>query len=1060
MGQSALDACEHVVQFYETDEFLVHEVGKFIGAGLGAGETGIVFATPAHRAALEEMLSADGLDIERLRRSGRYIALDAAQALSACLVDGVPDPDRFAAVVGEVVIGAIEDGRPVRVFGELVALLTDEGNHAAAIRLEAFWNELQRAHDFTLLCGYRMDAFGGASFAGHLNEVCAAHSRVIPTESYSALADSDERLRAITALQQRSAALEAEVAQRKATEALLAGQNQVLAMIAVGTPLTEVLAALIQMIEEQADDGLRCSVLVRDPQEEQFTLGVAPNLPVDYIEALAHASISPPYLGPCGRAADLGEDVITQDVAVDERWAAAWRELAISHDLRFCHSSPIIASDGSVLGAFAMYYQNPGDPKPVNSRLLAMATHLAAIAIEQQQVEMDWRRSEELTRRVLDSSADSIKLLDLDGNVLYMSPGSLRLLEIDDLAAHLHHSWLELWNAPDRDRARDALAAARTGQVVTFEGYRPTAKGTPKWWDVLICPIHDLDEQPSQLLAISRDITERKRVETLRTMETRVLEMVARREPLPQVLIELVRIIEELGDGLIASVLLLDDDGRHLRHGAALDLPDTYIQAIDGVEIGPRVGSCGTAAYRGEQVIVENIAIDPRWVDYRDLALAHGLRACWSTPIRSANGQVLGTFALYYHAPRKPSRGDLDLINQVAWVAGLAIDRVQAEDTLQASEERFRAFVTASSDVVYRMSPDWSVMREMQGGNFLANTGEPLDDWLDIYIHPDDQDQVLAAIDEAVRTKSVFEMEYRMWRADGTIGWTFSRAVPILDEDGALVEWFGAASDITARKLTEHALVEARFAAEQAARSREDFLSIASHELRNPVTTLSGTAQLMRRAWERGRLTEERLGTYIGSLERAGNHLAALTNDLLDVSHLQRGELPFRPEPVDVARLLRDIVRRDEWHGRSVILEGAEESLDVVIDVDRIRQVVVNLLSNAVKYSPSGDEVRLRLLRDDTGLLIEVQDFGIGLPPEAVESIFTPFQRAPNASRSGIPGLGLGLFIARRIAEQHGGRLWASSHGEGCGTVMSLWLPNHPRRSVERERPVSEAADA
>jgi signal transduction histidine kinase len=165
-----------------------------------------------------------------------------------------------------------------------------------------------------------------------------------------------------------------------------------------------------------------------------------------------------------------------------------------------------------------------------------------------------------------------------------------------------------------------------------------------------------------------------------------------------------------------------------------------------------------------------------------------------------------------------------------------------------------------------------------------------------------------------------------------------------------------------------------------------------------------------------------------------------LTDDLLDVSRLQRGELPLRPERTDLAALVREVVRHGEWGEGRLILDG-EADLEVVVDANRIRQVVSNLLDNAVKYSPDGAEVRVRLDRQGEGALLEVQDAGIGLAPETLESIFTPFGRAPNAAAANIPGLGLGLYLARRIAEQHGGKLWAESEGEGRGTLMSLWLP-------------------
>jgi PAS domain S-box-containing protein len=136
------------------------------------------------------------------------------------------------------------------------------------------------------------------------------------------------------------------------------------------------------------------------------------------------------------------------------------------------------------------------------------------------------------------------------------------------------------------------------------------------------------------------------------------------------------------------------------------------------------------------------------------------------------------------------------------------IERKLAEAALRASEARLHALVTASSEVMYRMSPDWSEMRQLHGGDFIADTEEPTRNWLQQYIHPDDQPRVLAAIDEAIRTKSMFEMEHRVLRVNGSLGWTFSRAVPLQDANGEIIEWFGAATDITQRKQAEEALRE------------------------------------------------------------------------------------------------------------------------------------------------------------------------------------------------------------------------------------------------------------
>ncbi len=174
-----------------------------------------------------------------------------------------------------------------------------------------------------------------------------------------------------------------------------------------------------------------------------------------------------------------------------------------------------------------------------------------------------------------------------------------------------------------------------------------------------------------------------------------VLEGIARGVPVQQSLDGLVQLIERMRPGMPASVLLLDD-GIHLRHGAGGQLPPAYTAAIDGVAIGPTVGSCGTAAWRRRPVIVADIATDPLWADYRDLALAHGLRACWSVPILDAGATVLGTFALYYHHPREPTADDLSLISAIADTASIALQAARSARALKASEARLRQIVEAS----------------------------------------------------------------------------------------------------------------------------------------------------------------------------------------------------------------------------------------------------------------------------------------------------------------------------------------------------------------------------
>lgn len=165
-----------------------------------------------------------------------------------------------------------------------------------------------------------------------------------------------------------------------------------------------------------------------------------------------------------------------------------------------------------------------------------------------------------------------------------------------------------------------------------------------------------------------------------------ILGMIAANAPLSEILKRLVLLIEAQSPGMLCSVLLLSDDGDHVRHGAAPSLPENYVKAVDGAPIGPKHGSCGTAMYRGEPVVVTDIFEDPLWEDYRELAAGSDLRACWSTPILSGKGKVLGSFAMYYREPRTPTGEEAGLTDVATRIAGLAIENQRAREVLARTQ--------------------------------------------------------------------------------------------------------------------------------------------------------------------------------------------------------------------------------------------------------------------------------------------------------------------------------------------------------------------------------------
>ena len=226
-------------------------------------------------------------------------------------------------------------------------------------------------------------------------------------------------------------------------------------------------------------------------------------------------------------------------------------------------------------------------------------------------------------------------------------------------------------------------AVIRTGvPLLNMEESFPDAEGMQRWYSTTKIPLRSPEQSTVGLIGVSRDITERKKIESFGFGQSLILEMIAKNAPLTAVLNQLLLLIESHLTKVKSSILLLEAETGRLRHGAAPSLPDAYNRAVDGVAIGPKVGSCGTAAYRRAPVIVLDIMADPLWEDYKGLASSFSLRSCWSTPITSHDGTVLGTFAMYSAEVRQPTPGERALIETATRIAGIAIERHRSEQQL------------------------------------------------------------------------------------------------------------------------------------------------------------------------------------------------------------------------------------------------------------------------------------------------------------------------------------------------------------------------------------------
>src|SRR5882724_5433243 len=308
---------------------------------------------------------------------------------------------------------------------------------------------------------------------------------------------------------------------------------------------------------------------------------------------------------------------------------------------------------------------------------------------ERKYAEEKLRKSEEKYRDLIEISPDAIYVVDANGVCVLGNRAGAELAGIPEdelVGTPVTNTYLP----EERQVFRERLEQLKTGGTLRYERtfVRKNSEMVPV--EVSVTAIRG-----GYFQAILRDISKRKQGEALLAGEKRLLEMVAKGDSLSSILDAICRLVEELCSGCLCSILLLDSSGQRLCHGAGPSIPKPYAQAIDCFVIGPNVGSCGSAAYRAEQVIVSDIATDPLWAHFRDVALTNGLKACWSTPILSFENRVLGTFAMYYREPRSPAPRHQDVIEQITHLASIAIQRKRAEEALRASEQLARGQVEA-----------------------------------------------------------------------------------------------------------------------------------------------------------------------------------------------------------------------------------------------------------------------------------------------------------------------------------------------------------------------------
>lgn len=669
------------------------------------------------------------------------------------------------------------------------------------------------------------------------------------------------------------------------------------------------------------------------------------------------------------------------------------------------------------------------------------------------------RDSESRLRAILEAEPEGVQIVAPDGQLLEMNPAGLAMLEAASLQQAQQRPLQEFVLPEHRSAFRGLHDRVLRGENGTLEFEIEGLLGARRWLATHATALRDAAGNVATLLGVTQDITERKKVEALTAGQMRVLEMIAADAPLVDTLDVLLRIIEAQSPDMLCSVLLVDADNR-VRHCAAPTLPNEFTQAIDGAPVGPKAGSCGTAAFRRERVFVADIVHDPLWEDYRHLAAPHGLRACWSTPIFDPQNKVLGTFAIYYRRPGLPQERHLRLIESTSHTATICLNRHRTKQALRESEERFRQVVeniagvywmtdVAKNHMLY-VSPSYE---NTWGRSCVSLYQSPLG-WLDA-VHPEDRHRVRQAVQK--QTRGEYQEEYRVLRPDGTVRWIRDCAFPIHDSNGKVYRIAGVAEDIT-----ERLELEEQFRQSQKMEAMGGLAAGIAHDFNNILSVINGNAEL---ALQDVGVKHPALAS-LNEILKAGRRAKNLVQQILTFTRLQQPQrqiIALGALVDETVAFLR--VTLPASVDLSVVV--AADTPNVLVNATQIQQVLLNICTNAwhaLEGQAGRVEVRLYSVLVDAeaarrradlqvGLYacLSVRDTGTGMDEATRKRIFEPFFTTKPQGQ----GTGLGLSVAHGIVSSHNGAIVVASE-LGAGTTIQLYFPA-AAGPVDAPVPVAEA---
>ncbi len=745
-----------------------------------------------------------------------------------------------------------------------------------------------------------------------------------------------------------------------------------------------------------------------------------------------------PGAGLPGRVWESKQPAWLEDVTLDGNFPR--NKAAAKAGLRAAVGIPILTGT-NVIAVIEFFVH---ESRARNERLVKVIAAVAAqldLVMERKRAEEELLHANEILQSILSHMGDAVIVADKEEKFLVFNPAAQRMFgsgATERTAGEWsHHYGLYL---PDKVTLfpHDQLPLTRSirgedvNNVEIFVRNDEAPNGL--WTRVNGRPLRNSKGELLGGVIVCRDITQIKEEEFFRAGQSHVLEMIAASAPLEDVLTSLVILMEGQAEGLRCSILLLSNDGKHVRHGAAPNLPEVYVKAVNGAAIGPRNGSCGTAMYTRKPVVVTDVLTDPLWADYRQLAEISGLRACWSTPILAPQGDVLGSFAMYRKEARGPQPEEMRLTEIATHIAGIAIECQRGQETLREREARINLAAESADLAFWVIYPEQETAWMSDKGRVIYgfDSKQPLNrDLICGRVHRDERAAVHAAFDRACATHGLFESEHRLVLPYGKTRWVIVRGRCLEDEHGNLLELIGVTIDVSAQKQSDLQLQVQR--EEMAHLNRValmgEMTASVAHELNQPLTAITNNAAAARRFLERGNidpaLLQQLLQDMVADSQRAGEVIRGIRS-LVRKDKSARAVLNLNAVIADTIRLVSsDVLMRE-----SVVVTEMDHNLPQVEAAPvQIQQVLLNLIMNALDAVEALPPTERRIIISTRSLKgesaeVSVRDFGPGLPADRPEKVFDHFFSTKQA------GMGMGLTIVRSIVETHGGTIDAENAPE------------------------------